>query len=371
MKRRRLIRYTAAATTAAVAACSAPPPPSRPGEGDRLTQPFVQWRMATSWPKALDIVFGTANAICQQISAMTNGRFTITPYESGELVPGLGVLDAVTAGTVECGHTASYYYIDRQPALGFGTAVPFGFNAQQQQAWLLQGGGLDAMRRIYADFNIINFPAGSTGAQMGGWFTREIDSIEALKNLKMRIPGLGGDVLQRLGVETQVLAGEKIFAALESGDIDAAEWVGPYEDSRLGLNRIAPFYYYPGWWEPGTTYEIQVNQAAWQTLPQAYRDIFQAAVASASGEMVNKYDAINSQALETLVAQGTQLRQYSDAILTQAHQTAFEMYEDLTDDASFRAVYSSWKAFRQRIYSWNRLNELGFAQFSFNLTEPT
>lgn len=302
---------------------------------------------------------------------MTDGRFTITPYESGELVPGLGVLDAVMAGTVECGHTASYYYIDKHPALGFGTAVPFGFNAQQQAAWLFQGGGLAALQRIYADFNIVNFPAGSTGAQMGGWFTQEIDSIEALKSLKMRIPGLGGDVLQRLGVDTQVLPGEKIFAALESGDLDAAEWVGPYEDSRLGLNRIAPFYYYPGWWEPGTTYEIQVNQSAWQGLSQEYQNILRAAIASASGEMVNKYDAVNSQALEKLIAQGTQLRRYSDDILRQAQQTAFDLYEDMSADASFRTIYTDWKAFRQRLYDWNRLNELGFAEFSFNVDWAT
>lgn len=361
MKRRHFLPSAAAAT---LAACSASESDSS-SNSQMLTQPFVRWRMATSWPKTLDIAFGTANGICQRVSAMTNGRFTITPYESGELAPGLKVMDAVMDGTVECGHTAAYYYTDRNPALGFGTAVPFGFNAQQQQAWLLQGGGLEAMHQIYADFGIISFPAGSTGAQMGGWFTREIDTIDALKNLKMRIPGLGGDVLQRLGVETSVLAGDKIFAALESGDIDAAEWVGPYEDKRLGLNRIAPFYYYPGWWEPGTTYEVQIGQTAWQALPQEYQEIFKAAVASVGCEMVNKYDAVNSRALEQMLTQGTQLRQYSDDILRQTQKTTFEMYDDMASDSSFREVYSGWKAFRQRIYQWNRLNELSFAMFSF------
>ncbi|MGF1538440.1 MAG: TRAP transporter substrate-binding protein [Elainellaceae cyanobacterium] len=362
MKRRRLIGYAAAASATA---CQAPNFRAH-NEGDRLTQPSVRWRMATSWPKSLDIVFGTANTICQRLSTITSGRFTITPYGSGEIAPSLGVLDAVADGTVECGYTAGYYYTDKHPTLSFGTAIPFGFNAQQQSSWLFQGGGLEALRKIYADFNVVNFPAGSTGAQMGGWFMQEIDSVNALKNLRMRIPGLGGDVLQRLGMKTQVLPGGKIFAALEAGEIDAAEWVGPYEDSRLGLNRIAPFYYYPGWWEPGTTYEIQVNQGAWQLLSLEYQEIFQAVVASVSGEMVNKYDAVNSQALKKLVAQGTQLRRYPDSVLRQAQQTAFEMYEDMAADAAFHAMYGNWKDFRRRIYDWNRLNELGFAEFSFN-----
>lgn len=360
MKRRHLLPCAVAAATVA---CGAPQTNS--SESRLLTQPFVRWRMATSWPKTLDIAFGTANGICQRISAMTSGRFTITPYGSGELISGLDVLDAVGDGTVECGHTASYYYSDRNPALAFGTAVPFGFNAQQQAAWLLQGGGLEAIRRIYADFNVTTFPGGSTGAQMGGWFTREIDSVAALKNLKMRIPGLGAEVLQRFGVQTRVLAGDKIFAALDAGEIDAAEWVGPYEDRRLGLDRIASYYYYPGWWEPGTTYEIQVNQSAWSALPQDYQEVFQAAVASISSEMINQYDAVNSQALEQLVAQGTQLRPYPDDILQQMRQAAFDLYDEMAVEPEFDAVYSSWKAFRRRLYEWNRVNELSFARFSF------
>ncbi|MDX2099264.1 MAG: ABC transporter substrate-binding protein, partial [Leptolyngbyaceae cyanobacterium bins.59] len=255
MKRRNLLGYaaTGVGSAAALSACNkATTEESRMSPGATPGQPTIRWRMATSWPKSLDIAFGTAELVCQKVSDMTKGRFVITPYEAGEIVPGLEVLDAISAGTAECGHTASYYFVKKNPALAFGTTIPFGLNAQQQNAWLNDGGGLDLIRKLYADFGVVTFPGGSTGAQMGGWFTRSIRSVQDLKGLKMRIPGMGGQVMKRLGVDVQVLAGNEIFGALETKRIDAAEWVGPYEDERLGLNRIAPFYYYPGWWEPGT-----------------------------------------------------------------------------------------------------------------------
>ena len=196
--------------------------------------PSVQWRMATSWPQSLDTIYGGAVTVCDRISALTNGRFTIEPYAAGEIVPGLQVLDAVQSGTVECGHSAAYYYVGKNPALAFGTTVPFGLNAQQQNAWYYHGGGLDTMHKLYADFNVICFPAGNTGVQMGGWFKNNIKTVSDLKGLKMRIPGLGGEVMNKLGVNVQVLPGGEIYLALDRGAIDAAEFVGPYDDEKLG-----------------------------------------------------------------------------------------------------------------------------------------
>ncbi|NES67994.1 MAG: ABC transporter substrate-binding protein, partial [Okeania sp. SIO2D1] len=220
--------------------------------------PKLKWTMVTSWPESLDTIFGGAKTVCDRVKEMSGGNFEITPFAAGEIVPALEVLDAVQSGTAECGHTASYYYVGKNPALGFGTSMPFGLTAQQQNAWFYYGGGLEALHKIYADFNVINFPAGNTGAQMGGWFKKEIKSLGDLKGLKMRIPGLGGKVMERLGVNPQVLPGGEIFLALERGAIDGAEWVGPYDDIKLGLNKAAPFYYYPGWWEPGAALEVQI-----------------------------------------------------------------------------------------------------------------
>lgn len=370
MKRRNLLNCLALGTASGttLAACSqfAAQPDSTPPVS---SQPIVQWRMATSWTKSLDIVFSMVELICQRVSRATNGRFIITPYEAGEIVPGLEVLDAVSQGTAECGHTASYYYLKKNAALAFATTVPFGLNAQQHAAWLYFGDGLEVIQKLYADYGVINFPAGSTGAQMGGWFTQEIASVDALKGLKMRIPGLGGQVMERLGVDVQVLAGDEIFAALESGAIEAAEWVGPYEDEKLGLNRIAPFYYYPGWWEPGTTYEVQVNRTAWDKLPAEYQAIFQSAAAEANLKMQPKYDAANGEALERLILRGTKLMPYKPEILQAARQAAFDLYEETAKtDATFKSVYEQWKVFRQQVYRWNQINELSFSSFAFNQT---
>jgi len=322
--------------------------------------------MATSWPKALGIYKG-AEILCQRVQEMTNGRFTITPFAAGELVPGLQVLDAVQAGTVECGHTASYYYVGKNPAFAFATSIPFGLTAQQQNAWLYHGGGLEAMQKLYADFNIINFPAGNSGAQMGGWFKREIKSVADLNGLKMRIPGLGGEVMARLGVNVQVLPGGEIYLALDRGAIDAAEWVGPYDDEKLGLNKAAQFYYYPGWWEPGPTWEALVNRTAWNRLPKEYQEIFQTAAVEANMENLAQYNALNGEAMERLVQGGTKLTPYSKEIMQAAQQAATDlMEENAAKNATFKQIYQQWSAFRQQVYKWNQINELSFASFAFS-----
>ncbi|MEB3882857.1 TRAP transporter substrate-binding protein [Lyngbya sp. CCY1209] len=369
MKRRNFIGTAAIATagTATFGACSPrPQPPEETTPRVSTAEPAIRWRMATSWPKSLDIVFGSSDLICRRVAAMTGGKFTIVPYGAGEIVPGLEVMKAVQAETVECGHTASYYYVNEHPALAFATTVPFGLNAEQQFAWLYYGGGLEAIRDIYADFNLINFPAGNTGAQMGGWFRRQVNSPDDLKGLKMRIPGLGGKVMSRLGVDVQVLAGGEIFPALERGDIDAAEWVGPYEDERLGLNRVAPYYYSPGWWEPGTTYELQVNRRQWEILPREYQEILQLATAEATTRMLAQYNTANGEALERMAAGGTQLLSYSESILNAARDAAFALYEEKArGNEAFREIYDRWAAFRTKVYRWHRVNGFSFDRFAF------
>ncbi|MEC4985813.1 MAG: TRAP transporter substrate-binding protein [Oscillatoria sp. PMC 1068.18] len=362
MKRRKFVTKSAiaATSTVAIAACNQNSTTTTTG-----SLPRIDWRMATSWPQSLDTIFGGAETVCQQVSEMTDGRFTITPFAAGEIVGGLEVLDAVQSGAVECGHTASYYYIGKNPALSFGTSVPFGFTAQQQNAWLYHGGGLEAMRKIYADFQIINFPAGNTGTQMGGWFKRQINSTSDLNGLKMRIPGLGGQVMSRLGVNVQVLPGGEVFLALDRGAIDAAEWVGPYDDLKLGLNEAADFYYYPGWWEPGATLEVQVNQAAWDKLPEEYRQVFETATYKANLNMLSKYDALNGEALQKIVSAGTKLTAYPQDVLQAAQRESFELYEEnSSQDASFREVYEQWQKFRQQVSEWNNINQLSFENFA-------
>ncbi|EAW34209.1 TRAP transporter substrate-binding protein [Lyngbya sp. PCC 8106] len=363
MKRRILLSYaaTATATTATLAACS--PTNTTSTTGGAL--PNVRWKMATSWPTSLKTLYGAAQRVAQRVSEMTDGRFTIQVFAAGEIVPGLQVLDAVQQGTIECGHSASYYYIGKNPALAFGTAVPFGLNAQQQNAWLYKGGGLDLMHKLYSDFNTIAFPAGNSGVQMGGWFKKEVNTLSDLQGLKMRIPGLGGEVLSRLGVNVQVLPGGEIFLALERGAIDAAEWVGPFDDEKLGLNKAAQFYYYPGWWEPGSSFDLQINLDAWNKLPKEYQEIVKAAAVEANMECLSTYDSENPIALKRMIEGGTQLKAFSPEIMTAAQQQAFEIYdENASKDATFKTIYEQWKTFRENIYQWSAVSELAYGNFT-------
>ena len=366
MKRRKLINHIATATgVATLAACGQTTTQTISTDTDSL--PSVKWKMTTSWPRSLDTIFGGAQAVCDRVAAMTNGKFAISPYSAGEIVGGLEVLDAVQQGTVQCGHTASYYYVGKNSALAFGTSVPFGLTAQQQNAWYYHGGGLEIMHKLYSDFNIISFPAGNSGVQMGGWFRQEINTVSDLNGLSMRIPGFGGEVMKKLGVNTQVLPGGEIYLALERGAIDAAEWVGPHDDEKLGLHKAAKYYYYPGWWEPGPTFEVQVNLNEWNKLPTEYQEIFKSAAYQANINMLAQYDALNGAALAKLIAGGTELRPYSQEILQAAQKATFEFYEEkASQDSNFKEVYQQWKKFRQQIYKWNTINELSFAQFTFN-----
>lgn len=334
----------------------------QPIDNQKVNRPVVRWRMATSWPKSLQILFEAADLLCQKVNTMTKGRFVITPYPAGELTKGLEVLQGVQDGTVECGHSASYYYLKYGKALAFGTTMPFGLTAVQQNAWLYYGGGLEAMQKLYANLGIINFPGGNTGTQMGGWFKQEVHNIQDFQGLRMRVPGMGGLILERLGVDVVPLAGNRIFAALEAGEIDAAEWKNPHADRTLGLDKVAPYYYYPGWWEPGTSYEFQVNLAQWQKLPREYQEIFKAAAADVNGKMLAKFNSVNGQVLEQMILDGTKLLPFSQDILQAAYEEAFELYEEMAAmDRDFKEIYQQWQVFRTEIQQWNSINELAFA----------
>ncbi|MEZ4417568.1 MAG: TRAP transporter substrate-binding protein [Gemmatimonadota bacterium] len=349
-----------------LAACGA----GESGEGGApavQTSPRVQWRMASAFPRGLDAIFGAAERLAAEVERMSGGRFTIRVYPAGELVPALEVMDAVQNGSVQCGHAPSYYFQGKNPVLSFDTCVPFGLTPRQQLAWLLQGGGMELMRPLFSDFGIINFVAGNTSCQMGGWFRREINTVGDLNGLKMRIPGLGGEVLSRLGTTVQVLAAGDIFPALERGAIDATEWVGPYDDEKLGLQDAATYYYYPGWWEPGPSMTALVNQQAWDQLPSEYQAIFENACYTATAQMLNTFDARNPEALRRLVAGGTQLRRFSTEILTAAQSATNEMLEEAASaDATYRRVYDQWKTFRDSSFGWFSTNEKAYQDFIYS-----
>jgi TRAP-type mannitol/chloroaromatic compound transport system substrate-binding protein len=368
--RREFVRTASAAAAAlpaaTAAACRAEPREGAGGAPAVQTRRRVVWRLASSFPRGLDTLYGGAETLAQRLAAISEGYFTVRPYPAGELVPGLQVMDAVEQGTVSVGHTASYYFTGKSPALAFDAGIPFGLTTRQQFAWLYHGGGLELLNAHFADFNIVIFPAGSTGAQMGGWFKREVNSLADLRGLRMRIPGLGGEVMSRLGVTVQVLAGGDIYPALERGVIDATEWVGPYDDEKLGFYRVAKNYYYPGWWEPGPTLSFHVNLREWNALPKEYREWFRSAAVEASSEMLAKYDAVNPPALERLLARGVQLRPFPEEILTAARRAAFDLYEEhAAKDATYRKIYEAWKRFRAQSYRWFSTAELAYAAFAY------
>ena len=332
---------------------------------DDSALPEIEWQMATSWPLALDTIFGGAEIFAERVAKMTSNRFRITPRAAGELAPGLEVLNVVEQGAVPAGHTASYYYIGKSPVTAFGTALPFGLNARQQNAWLYEGGGLEMLQEYYMDrFGVIQFPAGNTGAQMGGWWNKEIETAADIEGLKVRIPGLGGQAMAKLGATVQVLAGGEIFQALQTGAIDAAEWVGPYDDEKLGLQDAAQFFYSPGWWEPGPSLEVQITLAQWNELPELYQEIVKTAAYQANMQMLARYDARNYEALQRLIEGGTQLRTFSNEILEAAESASFALYDEFSQsDTDFKGIFESWKGFLDGIQEWHSFNDTGYDNY--------
>ncbi len=323
--------------------------------------PDVRWRCTSSFPKSLDTIFGTSEYFSRMVSELTDGKFQIQVFAPGEIVPGLQAADAVTSGTVEMCHTASYYYVGKDPTFALFTAAPFGLNSRMQTAWNYFAGGLDLTNDFYKKYNFLAFPAGNTGTQMGGWFRKEIKAPEDLSGLKFRIAGFAGQMLARLGVVPQQIAGGEIYPALEKGTIDATEWVGPYDDEKLGFQKVAQFYYYPGFWEGGAMLHNFINIAKWNELPKTYQAALRTASEAAHAWMQAKYDAQNPAALRRLVAAGAQLRPFPPAVMDACYKAANELYAEVSGkNPDFKRVYDSIAAFRGDQYLWWQVGEYGF-----------
>ncbi len=358
MKRRQFL--TAATAGVAASAIAAP--------AIAQSNPEIKWRLTSSFPKSLDTLYGISEYFAKRISEITDGKFQIQCFAAGEIVPGLQAGDAVSNGTVEMCHTAPYYYIGKDPAFTFGTALPFGPNARQQRAWFIHGGGNELFNDFLKPYNVTNIPCGNTGAQMGGWFRKEINTIEDLKGIKLRIGGMAGRVVSKLGAVPQQIAGGDIYPALEKGTIDAAEWVGPYDDEKLGFVKVAKFYYYPGWWEGGAELAMWINNTKLAELPKAYRAAIEAAAGEAGSWMLAKYDNANPAALKRLIGAGAQLRPFPQPVMEACWKAANELYTELSvQSPHFKKMYDSTLAFRNDQYLWWQVAEYSYDTFQIRM----
>ncbi len=369
IKRRDFLKKagTGAAGVAALGACGGGES-AEGGGAAGIDGPRVNWRLATSFPPSLDLLHGAGVRVAERVEALTGGNFTIRVYAAGEIVPPLQVMDAVMQGTVQCGVSPGYYYIGKNPALAFDTAIPFGLSTRQQYSWMMHGGGLELMNAIYSDFGIISFPCNSTGGQMGGWFREPVNSLSELRGLRFRIPGIGGEIMSRLGVTVQNLGAPEIYPALERGAIDATEWVGPYDDEKLGFYQVAKNYYYPGWWEPGVTMGLLISLDAYNELPPSYQEVLKSVCGETFADRLAAYDYHNPLALQRLINdQGVTLHGYSDDIMEAAwRESNAYLEEQSAADEGFRAVYESYRAFRDRAWFYERNNELLYRTSAFN-----
>jgi TRAP-type mannitol/chloroaromatic compound transport system substrate-binding protein len=327
-------------------------------------QATVRWRMTSSFPKSLDTIFGGAEVFAKKVSDLTSGKFVISVHAAGEILPAPQLVDAVQNGTVEAGHTAPYYFFGKDETFALGCAVPFGLNSRQTTAWMFEGNGLKLMREFYRNYNIMSFPGGNTGAQMGGWYRKEIKSVADLKGLKFRVGGFAGKVCERLGMVPQNIPGGDIYPALEKGTIDAAEWVGPYDDEKLGFNKIAPNYYFPGWWEGGPQLDFFINTKAYDALSAEYKTVVECAAAFAHVDMQAKYDARNPAALKRLVGSGTKLHEFPKDVMDAAFKASNELYAELSaKNPNWKKVYDDWVKFRNDQVLWFRFTEAGFDNY--------
>ena len=325
------------------------------------SMPKITWRLASSFPKSLDTLFGAAETMAKFVSDSTDGNFTIQVFAAGEIVPALQVADAAAAGTIEMAHTASYYFWGKDPTYAFGTGIPFGLNARQMNAWFYYGGGNDLLNEFYATQGIYALPAGNTGAQMGGWFRKEINTVGDLSGLKMRIGGFAGKIMSALGVVPQSIPGGDIYPALEKGTIDASEWVGPYDDEKLGFYKVAKYYYYPGWWEPGSALHTFINIGKWNELPKSYQAVVASACEAANCDMLANYDYKNPAALRSLVAGGAQLRPFSQEILDACYKASLDTYAEINaTNAAFKKVYDNLQDYKKDAYLWAQFSEYTF-----------
>ena len=365
MERREFIRKTGLGLATVAGAAAVPAIAQSPSPPPAEDLPAIKWRMASSFPKSLDTIYGAGELVARRVAEVTGGQFEIRVFAGGEIVPPFGVLDAVQQNTVEVCHTASYYFHGKNKALSLDCTVPFGLTARQMFAWMYAGDGMPLLRELFAKYNVVNFPGGNTGAQMGGWFRKEIKSLDDLKGLKIRIPGFGAEVFAALGAVPQSLPGGEIYPALERGAIDAAEWVGPYDDEKLGFFKVARFYYYPGWWEPGPILSFYVNKEQWEKLPKPYQSAFESAAAEANLNMLAAYDARNPLAIQRLVRDGAQLRRYPDDVLKEAYEIARRIFaEESEKNADFKKIFDSMRAFQEVSDIWSGLAEGTLANFT-------
>ncbi|HET8972639.1 MAG TPA: ABC transporter substrate-binding protein [Pseudolabrys sp.] len=328
------------------------------------SMPEVKWRMTASWPKSLDTLWGGCEVMAKSVAEATDNKFQIQTFAAGEIVPGLQALDAASAGNVEIGHTASYYYFGKDPTFAFGTSVAFGPNQRLNQGWYTLGGGKEVLNEFYKKYNVHSLLVGNTGCQMGGWFRKEINTVDDLKGLKMRIGGFPGRVLQKLGGVPQQIAGGDIYPALEKGTLDACEWVGPYDDEKLGFYKIAPHYYYPGWWEGGSMIFAFINLDKWNALPKSYQAILEHAAAFANTWMIAQYDKHNPASLRKLLAGGTKLHAFSAPIMEASYKAAMELHGEISkENASFKKVNDSMMEFTKNGYQWFQVAELAYDTF--------
>ena len=322
----------------------------------------IKWKMVTSWPKNFPGLGTGANFLAKTINEMSGGRLKVKVYGANEIVPALEVFDAVSRGTAQMGHSGAYYWKGKHPATQFFTSVPFGLTAQEMNAWLYHGGGMQLWEELYDRFNLIPNAAGNTGVQMGGWFNREINSVDDLKGLKMRIPGLGGEVLKQAGGTPVTLPGGEIYTSMQSGAIDATEWVGPYNDMAFGLYKVAKFYYHPGWHEPGSTMEAMINKDAFYQLPEDLQIIVRAACRVANQDMLADYTAKNNQALQTLVNKHkVELRQYPDDVIKTLHDLSTVVVAKVGEhDALSKKIHQAFVEFKSNVVQWSRVSEQGY-----------
>ena len=327
-------------------------------------QATIRWRLASSFPKALDTIFGAADVFAKKVGDMTGGKFSISVHPGGELMPAFGVVDGVQQGTVEAAHTAPYYFFGKDDTFAMGTAIPFGLNSRQLTAWYYDGNGLKLFREFYDKYNIVNFPGGNTGAQMGGLYRKEIKGVADIKGLKMRIGGFAGKVFTRMGGVPQNIPGGEIYQALEKGTIDATEWVGPYDDEKLGFQKVAKNYYYPGWWEGGAQLDFYINKAAFNALSKENQAIVEAAAAYAHTEMQARYDARNPAALKRLVAGGAKVLPFPKAVMDLAYKESMALYAELNDtNPAWKKIYTDYSAFRKDQNLWFRFTEAQFDRY--------
>jgi len=327
-------------------------------------QANIRWRLTSAFPKALDTIYGASEVFAKHVKEMTGGKFEISVHAAGEIVPTPGLVDAVQNGTVEMGHTAPYYYFGKDETFALGCAIPFGLNSRQMTAWQYDGNGLKLMREFYRNYNIMSFPMGNTGAQMGGWFRKEIKSVKDLKGLKFRVGGFAGRVIERLGGVPQNIPGGEIYTALEKGTIDAAEWVGPYDDLKLGFYKVAKNYHYPGWWEGGPQLDLFINTKAYDTLTPEYKAIIQNAAAYAHTDMQAKYDARNPNALRQLVGSGAKLVSFPKDVMEASFKESMALYSEISaKNPNWKKVYDDYAKFRADSNVWFRFTEARFDSF--------